>query len=883
MARKTIWDAFNAAGAAADAALAGFDREQRNEADAYIRNVQLRVQEEYAHHINDVENGLVSNDWDHYMNAWELRRNKLYAEVMGDSKNPYTRRALEYMFQSADARMRPAMFEAQRKMETRQQRALRADTVNRAVNAGNLNAGLEELDDSYLNGYIEFGEYVNGISNAYTGIHTAELERIIGEAVRSGNITSEKDLLDLVDGYARENLEGAELARWDARGGWRQAEGAAETPDEAGADNGGGDEEYTSEEDEAKYGKTGDGKPEWKDAQRLEFYAEIDRLNEEARKEWLKKNPEEESGEDEEPDHTGIREAVRKNNENEYKHIFRAPWWTYRDIRKLEDLAAGFDKAAEAEAAQRDEAGRGQRPSEKAPAGGRDGRSPTEGYRRVSVDTAGLNAEIARKGKDFALREWQGYVVTKQKENAANIAVEYGAALIAVTRGSAGAWDMVMRGIQTVAGIDNPLLSENDRTEYNERYARLIRTMREGGRGGLPSAITEAALKGKLAELVEQVWSGEGGSVGSLHEFHLGFKAALHQWARDEMGYTGDLEQFEAQHISPLQQYWDIARKVVRESPEAAAALGQAERYFSALSTREGRNTRWIDGKLYSGVSEHAKYAVLDSVYDELFAVDRRNVRERSVDIARSITGKLAVINGDMVEALTGRARGSEDQRLISYLKELGNPDIMFSRSKDGQMEILPGPSGDPEKLRRGVFEAWDQIGQRIADEAGLDARQLRANPTEDIKGFELEAMPEFQYGGGDRWFRMRVETAGGRERLVLEERSGRNGEWGNKTVLDQAAADREADRESRRGRREYDERRETRNRAAGNLANIEIDGQPLPMPSDYRGRTDDIERRHDFIDRYGVDKYIDFLKDYYRRPGRSPDWLPDEVRAYGR
>jgi hypothetical protein len=306
--------------------------------------------------------------------------------------------------------------------------------------------------------------------------------------------------------------------------------------------------------------------------------------------------------------------------------------------------------------------------------------------------------------------------------------------------------------------------------------------------------ITESAVKGKLKEFLADVLAGRSGkNIRNVYDFNRKFKSVLYEWAYDSGVYNGGQEKFEAQFAGVFEQFWDFGREAVAESPEALSAITMAKNYFDSLDGSKPDSALFM-GKKYEGVTGHARGEVMSGLYDLIFTYDNSDPKRGGQNFLDGVREMLGVISGETVKSL-GETNKTGDAALIGAVKALENPSIMHTDSQ-GRLVTMPGPAGDPEKVRREVQAAWNVIGQRIAQLQGLDPEKLVAKPREDVRGYEKDAAPEFQYDGGDSWYRLRVEGEGKNERLVLESRKGLNGEWGSPTVLNNKAEEQAADRE---------------------------------------------------------------------------------------
>ncbi|MDR2729517.1 MAG: hypothetical protein LBB81_01300 [Treponema sp.] len=391
--------------------------------------------------------------------------------------------------------------------------------------------------------------------------------------------------------------------------------------------------------------------------------------------------------------------------------------------------------------------------------------------------------------------------------------------------------------------------------------------------GGSDKEITDAAVKGKLKELLTEVLAGRGGEFGSVYDFNRKFKSMLYDWAYESGVYGGSQEKFEAQFAGVLEQFWDFARETVAESPEALSAINMCKKYFDTLDGTRPDSTLFM-GKKYEGVTGHTRGEVTSGLYDLIYAYDNRDPKRSGQVFLDGVRDMLGVISMETVKAL-GETGKSGDKTLIDVVKTLENPSIMHTDNL-GRLVTMPGPVDDPEKVRREVQNAWNMLGGRIARLQGLDPEKLVAHPREDVLNYEKDAAPEFQYDGGDAWYRLKVEGEGKNEQLILESRNGVNGKWGSPTALDNKTEDKAAAKEYKEYEKDREAQDEADNREASRLAGLSGGGNPLPMPEGYRGRVDDKMTRQEFIKKYGVNKYREFLEDWYKARGRA---LPEGLR----
>jgi hypothetical protein len=224
MPNATLLDAFNAASAFARQAMDIAGGAIKEESDAYLWNIQIRLQEGAQNYINDVENGLIKNDTDDYLPGWQTRSQELYNEALKGAKNAYTRKALEYMFTSNDARMRPALTESRLKLERQRADALDADSIAR-INAGpgdmqaKTSQVQEIIDNQFLEGRASPQHYIAGSQQNYIAVGLEEAKGIIDQAIfeNGGGLEGAKEALRQ---FYKTDLSDRTLDIYDAKGSW---------------------------------------------------------------------------------------------------------------------------------------------------------------------------------------------------------------------------------------------------------------------------------------------------------------------------------------------------------------------------------------------------------------------------------------------------------------------------------------------------------------------------------------------------------------------------------------------------------------------------------------------------------------------------------------
>ena len=338
--------------------------------------------------------------------------------------------------------------------------------------------------------------------------------------------------------------------------------------------------------------------------------------------------------------------------------------------------------------------------------------------------------------------------------------------------------------------------SEYDPDNYDEiarMFPRINGLSGEGGRSGGADEIKKAALTGKLKELLSEVVAGRGGEFGSIHDFNQKFRGMLYTWAYDNNFYSGRQESFEVEFADVLEKFYDFAKEAVKESPEALSAITMTEQYVKDLTGNNSRNAKFM-GKKYADVTAHASAAIMSGLMDEIYTFDNRNPKQGGAAFFDAVTGMLGVVNAEALEAL-GEIEKTGDDALIDIVEALGNRHIVHT-NEHGQVVTMPGPANDPGRMSKRVENSRNVLAGRIAEIKGLDPDKLVAHNKKDVSGYDEDAAPEFQYDGGSTWYRWAVQEEGNKKQLVLESRSGLNGEWKEDRVVDRRAEDRAADRE---------------------------------------------------------------------------------------
>ncbi|MCL2832096.1 MAG: hypothetical protein FWD78_02905 [Treponema sp.] len=787
---------------------------RKDEEDELNRYNLLKLQEEGNRLINNIENGLISNDDDNYLPEYEKLVNKLYQDALSTVKTPYGKRSLDYMFAANDARMRPALENATRIIQNKN-RFTMENASNQMILAGDgkaedkLTNTQMSRDKLFIDGnhLYSWEKYYTDSVNARSGSFFGDFQKEVRDAIINKGMTPGEAMEELF-GKFRERLDNSSLDLWDAKGGWENLR-PGELPTEG--------------------------------FQKRQHDTTImdDRIMESAR---------------------AYADEVWANYENIYvdKHAdvigkILQPLILEMGIMPgsiTNEIIDNYIKE-------------------------------NLGSDAVTDDVAALNERIKEKSQQNASKIWDGYVKEAWKQADAQISNTYGNVLTAVTAMAPNSLELVAQGLAEVSSFKNPLINPDDRNKYNKWYNDLLAFILKSdknGSSGMADVINSAAVSGKLKELLTEVVSGRNTIFGSLQDFNQGFRTTLFEWARAEGRYGKDQVAFEAEFAGVLQQYWDFAKDIVGQTPEAMTALDMAKRYFDNLKDNNTGNDLWM-GKKYQGVTDHARGAVLSGLWDSITSYDWRDPKRQGLNFLQNVTDMLGVINGETVQALVKPTNKQGDEILIDLVQALENPNIMHT-DYEGRLITLPGPIGNTGLVGQKVSEAWDLIGQRIATAAGIDSSLLVAKPREDKFNYEKDAAPEFQYNGGSTWYRLVVDGDGRNKKLYLEKRTGLNGTWGNRTLLDQAAENRAADQAAREYNRERNYQIEYDNRDASRLANLEIGGYPAQMPGEYKGRSDDIMMRHEFINKYGVQNYIDFLKKQYRKPDGS---LPEALQLYDR
>jgi hypothetical protein len=195
---------------------------KKENADLFLKNIQLRLYEERQRYLNDVKNGLVSNDKDDLNALWEQRSGQLYNGALKQARNGYTKEALDYMFNAANAQMRPELENAERERLIEQNLALMGDNVARRNAQGGDPAEKtkyadEELGRGYLTGQMRFPAYFEAVTGNYSAVMLGDAERFIDKAIFQDG----KDLDWLLgeeglEAWDRDVLSKQTLERWEA-------------------------------------------------------------------------------------------------------------------------------------------------------------------------------------------------------------------------------------------------------------------------------------------------------------------------------------------------------------------------------------------------------------------------------------------------------------------------------------------------------------------------------------------------------------------------------------------------------------------------------------------------------------------------------------------
>ena len=730
--RTTVFDAFNAAAGATRATLGFFDDRMRNQAEAHIQNYQIQLQERAAEYIHNVENGIISNDDDDFLPGWVAESAKLRLEAEKNAKHPYTQRAIKAMFDATDARMRPALEAARRKIEIETALAIDGDTMSRADRAGPAAAGVSQsvLDRNYLNGYISTSKYISGSDSAYYNTWFTGLQREIDQAIESGLVKTKDELNRIVDNYNTKVLSRATLERYDSKGGWDKLP-LREKQQEKDTTEAKVEDQQTSPVDESGW---------MSNEQRIQFVNEIDRLDASIRQRRENKN-----NSSDKLKYTEITEALKKSNiaeiekwKDENGNSIFPTYWKISDMELLQERVNKLYKTSQEKARVKNAP---QDNTADVPDQSKTYR-PTEGFQKVSVDTTGLNGQIVQGGKDYVDQKWEGYVVGKQKQNAQEIAIEYGDALIAVIRGKPEAWDMVNKGIRTVRSKENPFLSENDRTEYNTRYANLLKTLQEGsggsGRGNNSTTIKALEDVFKNARYLYQVASTKHENEATYIQGREAFRNFVYKTVMDELGVP------EKEVASYVDLYFSQVTKFDKWAGELATVIGEVDPNFNP-KTNAAQNQTTVMGRItgiVNGIAKDKKLndtakktllaQVSDAVYGRVADLGVYHfTHDEWVDWANNlaclaVSGKISLgqVTNDPKKLEVKDLSGFFDtKKQIKMLQQAeANPDLIDEY--DGQTRFV------------GNKQDWDNyqdfVRRDIANQMGVDEKFVRASWVND-------------------------------------------------------------------------------------------------------------------------------------------------------
>jgi hypothetical protein len=411
------------------------------------------------------------------------------------------------------------------------------------------------------------------------------------------------------------------------------------------------------------------------------------------------------------------------------------------------------------------------------------------------------------------------------------------------------------------AALESPEYDPEDSSKINGMFS-LVRGLTDkesgtgSGGGSTADVINATAVSGKLKEMLDDVFAGR--SLYNVNKFSTMFRSALYKWAVDEGRYGKDQKAFEAEFADPLLQFWDFAKERAKEVPDMAKAVDMAERYFNNLSDNNSNNDLWLDTK-YPGVTAHARGEVLSGLWDAIFSYDNRgDPMRKGASFLQTVTDMLGVVTGQTIKALAEPSKVYGDALVMDKLEALQNPNIMHT-DLQGRLITMPGPEKDPEMVKREVSTAWNLIGQRIARATGLDSSKLVGHTSKDLLNNEEDASPEFQYAGSSNWYRLQVEGEGRNRKLILEQRSGLDGTWGNRRVLDANTDDREAGAAAGKYLQARNEEQARKSKEWNDAGALAIGG--YPMPPEFKEEVGDEYERIDFIRKYGIQNYINFLK----------------------
>jgi hypothetical protein len=226
----SLLDVFNASARLASQGLDIYSREKKEEADLYVQNRLLRLQEEGQRYLNDIANGVIGNDYDDFTAGWETRVNKWYGESLKGLNSPYVMRRLQYMSDYNRSTMLPQLENASEIRRSRRRNDIRENNIelyNLTAQSPSqkINYAAGSINQAFEFGDMDYNNYIPEMKNKYLSIGLSETVAMVDGLLAAG--APYDRILGSLERYIQQELPDS-ISILNPEGGW--ADGGSERP-----------------------------------------------------------------------------------------------------------------------------------------------------------------------------------------------------------------------------------------------------------------------------------------------------------------------------------------------------------------------------------------------------------------------------------------------------------------------------------------------------------------------------------------------------------------------------------------------------------------------------------------------------------------------------
>jgi hypothetical protein len=359
----------------------------------------------------------------------------------------------------------------------------------------------------------------------------------------------------------------------------------------------------------------------------------------------------------------------------------------------------------------------------------------------------------------------------------------------------------------------------------------------EYGDVSLTTMMASPQAKGKAIELVMQELRGRGYNVDKYSPltFYQEFGGAFDDITKIAVG------------------------RVKEFSPAIGFAIEGAAQWLKDGFKPGGILTEGLDESQQRIVQGYATEAMVNAMLDNVFTVnDEKEVVKRIEDIKNLIAaGKL--------EALSRQGFESTDEYMGSLLRKFHDPDNVIINDK-GQVKINPLISEEwikaaEEKIRPLVIKYLADTYGATEEQVGGSLSTAEPSVQSDAGGKSDVDLPGVYRFGGEKFRAYHKDKT-----YEIQQYNPETKEWEKARGRSGASRENmEAHQNEHDNAVERNNRQEIANqRGANNLANIMYRGENLPLPNLSGRDADDPMTRERAILDYGIDEYLEWLRNNY-------------------